>query len=325
MQTLSSRAPSRGAGSRHSVHTHCPLWTFVPFVLNLVSGGCFMATVDVLLPTCNRLESLIFTLSGVAAQTLRDLRVIVADQSDTSAGEHLVIQTLCRIITARGGSVEWHARPHVHGIAEQRDFLLRHASADAVLYLDDDVYMEPPVLARLLAALRDERCGFVGAFPAGLSHRNDQRPEQQLVEYWNGPVRPEIVAPDSPQWARWQLHRAANAWHVAQTLPPCEYRRYKVAWVASCILYDRAKLLAVGGFSFWNRLPRWHSGEEVLVQNLLMRRWGGCALLPSETYYAQVPTTVLNAHGTVEGHALALLPEMVTRYAPDTADAALSR
>jgi hypothetical protein len=32
-----------------------------------------------------------------------------------------------------------------------------------------------------------------------------------------------------------------------------------------------------------------------------------------------VPTTVLNAAGTVDGHALDLLPEMVERYAPQTA------
>jgi len=36
--------------------------------------------------------------------------------------------------------------------------------------------------------------------------------------------------------------------------------------------------------------------------------------MPSGTYYAQVPTTVLNAAGTVDGHALDLLPEMVARY-----------
>jgi len=52
------------------------------------------------------------------------------------------------------------------------------------------------------------------------------------------------------------------------------------------------------------------------VQNLLMRRWGGCCILPSGTYSSEVPSTVLNAAGTVDGHALDLLPEMVARYAP---------
>jgi hypothetical protein len=273
-----------------------------------------MASVDVLIATYNRPESLILTLTGVATQTLRDLRVIVADQSDEPVGERQTILTLRRVIEARGGSVEWHTRRQVHGIAEQRDFLLRRARADAVLFLDDDVLMEPPVIERLLEALCTEGCGFVGAFPAGLSHRDDVRPAQQIVQRWAGRVQPEVVEPESPAWGRWQLHRAANIYHAAQRLAPGERILYKVAWLASCILYDRQKLLAVGGFSFWQRLPRFHSGEEALVQNLLMRRWGGCGMLPSDTYYTQVPTTTLNARGTVDGHALDLLPEMVARY-----------
>ena len=279
-----------------------------------------MATVDVLLPTYDRLTSLIMTLSGVASQTLTDLRVIVADQGQEPVEQEPVIQTLRRVIEVRGGSVEWHTRPQINGIVEQRDFLLRRATADAVLYLDDDVFMEPWVVKRLLETLQEQHCGFVGAFPAGLSHRDDVRLEQQVVDYWDGPVQPEVVEPDSPQWERWQLHRAANLYHLSRSLPPGEFRLYKVAWIASCILYDRAKLLEVGGFSFWLRLPRYHSGEEVLVQNLLMRRWGGCAIMPSGTYYTQVPTTVLNDAGTVNGHALALLPEMVQRYAPEHAE-----
>ena len=276
-----------------------------------------MASVDVLLPTYNRLTSLVMTLSGVAAQTRTDLHVIVADQSQDPVEQEPVIQTLRRVIEARGGSVAWHTRPQVNGIVEQRDFLLRQATAGAVLYLDDDVFMEPGVVERLLKALQEQRCGFVGAFPAGLSHREDVRPEQQLVDYWDGPVQPEVVEPDTPQWERWQLHRAANLYHASRSIPPGEFRLYKVAWIASCILYDRAKLLEVGGFSFWPRLPRYHSGEEVLVQNLLMRRWGGCAIMPSGTYYTQVPTTVLNDAGTVEGHALTLLSEMIERYVPE--------
>lgn len=277
-----------------------------------------MAEVDILLPTCNRLPSLVMTLSGVANQTCRDLHVIVADQSNEPVQDSPVVKTICRIITARGGSVEWHYRIPSLGIAEQSDFLLRQATADRVLYLDDDVLMEPWVVEKLMETLQEEGCAFVGAFPSGLSFINDVRPHQQMVEFWEGPVRPEAVDPGSPQWERWQLHRAANTYHVSQSLPPGEFRRYKVAWIASCILYDRAKILEVGGFSFWSRLPRYQSGEEVLVQNLLMRRWGGCAIMPAGTYHAEVPSTVLNAAGTVDGHALDLLPDMIQRYVSET-------
>jgi hypothetical protein len=75
-------------------------------------------------------------------------------------------------------------------------------------------------------------------------------------------------------------------------------------------------LLAVGGFSVWNRLPRWRSGEEALVQNILTRRWGGWGMMPLGTWRSQVATTVLNEAGTVDGHALALLPEMAAQMTP---------
>lgn len=276
-----------------------------------------MTQVDILLPTCDRLDSLILTLGGIAGQSRLPLcRLIVADQGGKSAAESQVVKSLCRIIESRGCPVIWHHRPTLLGIAEQRDFLLKNSSSPFALYLDDDVFMEPWVVGRLLGTIQEQGCGFVGAFPTGLSFRNDIRPAQQVIEFWDGPVRPEVVEPGSAPWERAQLHRAANAYHVAQRLKPGERRLYKVAWVASCILYDRTKLAEVGGFEFWSRLPRYHSGEEVVVQNLLMRRWGGCAILPSGTYHSEMPSTVLNSQGTVDGHALDLLPELAAKFVP---------
>ena len=275
-----------------------------------------MAAVDVLLPTYNRLESLLTTLAGLAGQTLTDVRVVVADQSTEPVEGSPVARAMERVIRTRGGSVEWHHREKLKGIAEQRDFLLREATAPHVLYLDDDVFMEPWVVERLDGVLKKEGCGFVGAFPAGLTFADDVRSEQAVVEPWEGPVRPEVVEPDTPQWERWNLHRAANVFHAAKGLRPGEIVRYKVAWIAACILYDREKLLEVGGFSFWEKLPRYPRGEEILVQNLLMRRYGGCGILPSSTYSNQVETTVAAPEEAEDGDALKLLPEMVERYAP---------
>ena len=275
------------------------------------------ARVDILLPTVSRPDALAMTLSGLATQSCTDYRLVVADQSDTPVLARPTIAALRRVIEARTQPAEWHYRPERRGIAEQRAFLLSRAQAPTVLYLDDDVLMEPAVLANLLRVLAEQECGFVGAFPAGLSYHDDVRPQQQHIEFWDGPVRPEAVDPQTRTWERYHLHRAANLYHVAQRHAHAAPRLYKVAWVASCVLYDRAKLEAVGGFAFWPRLPRYHSGEEVLVQNLLLRRFGGCAILPSGTYHAEEPSTVLNAAGRVDGHALSLLPEMIRRYAPE--------
>jgi GT2 family glycosyltransferase len=280
--------------------------------------SCGMSSVDILLATCNRLNSLIMCLSGVAGQSCGNFRLIVADQSDEPAKENPVVQSLIRVIEARGGTVEWHYRVPSKGIAEQRDFLLNEATAEYVLFLDDDVWMEPQVVETLIKVIREQGCGFVGAFPNGLSYRDDLRPHQEHIEFWEGRITPEAITPESPEWERNVLHRAANLYHVSLQVPPGVRRLYKVAWIAACILYDREKLLEIGGFSFWDRLPRYQSGEEVLVQNLMMRRWGGASIVPSGTYFSEVPSTVLNEKGKVDGSALDLLDEMIEQYAPES-------
>ena len=141
-----------------------------------------MPSIDILLPTCNRLESLIMTLSGIAGQDLKCYRLIVSDQSERPSNDSPVVQALLRMIQARCGTVDWHYRPDSNGIAEQRHFLLSQATADYVLYIDDDVWMEPWVIQALIDIIEREACGFVGAFPAGLSYAEDYRPEQQAVD-----------------------------------------------------------------------------------------------------------------------------------------------
>ena len=153
-----------------------------------------MAKVSVLIPTYERAESLVMTLSGVASQTMTDLQVVVSSQGCHRNEDSLVIQALGRIIEARGGSIEWYHR-QPRGIAEQRHFLLGRAKADPVLFLDDDVFMEPFVVERLLSVLEEERCGFVGAFPAGLTFIDDVRPDQQKIELWEDPCNPRPSRP----------------------------------------------------------------------------------------------------------------------------------
>ena len=185
----------------------------------------------------------------------RPARHRCSDQSDTPVAEEPVVQALLRVIEARGGSYEWHYRPPSQGIAEQRDFLLRQATADAVLYLDDDVWMEPWVLETHAApaSIRECRaCGFVGAFPAGLTFRDDVRPEQQEIEFWEGRCSPRSSSRTRPNGSAGTCTGRRTSSMQPKRLPPGAVRLYKVAWVASCILYDRQKLLDVGGFSFWS-------------------------------------------------------------------------
>jgi GT2 family glycosyltransferase len=67
-----------------------------------------MADISVLIPAYERPESLIMTLSRIAAQTVPDLQVVVSSQGRHRAKNSPVAQALRGIIEARGGSVEWH-------------------------------------------------------------------------------------------------------------------------------------------------------------------------------------------------------------------------
>lgn len=205
------------------------------------------------------------------------------------------IQNVRRVLKIHGHKPQILKHLPRRGIAEQRQFLLEQATAPYVLFLDDDVLLEPWVLELLLHTIQQEGCGFVGNPLIGLSYLHDVRPEeQQLFEPWAYPVQPEVLQKGTPEWERWRLHNAANPYHLQQRWgatveQPCTYH---VAWISGCVLFDRAKLLACGAYTFWRELPYNTCGEDVLVEQRLMKQFGGCGVLPSGAYHQELPTTI---------------------------------
>ncbi|MGF1499527.1 MAG: glycosyltransferase family 2 protein [Elainellaceae cyanobacterium] len=255
-----------------------------------------MPLTDILIPTYNRPTALAVTLTGLCAQTCKDFRIVVSDQSDTcDVAEIGEIQAVGRVLRSHHHPLQIHKHLPRQGIAEQRQFLLSQATAPYVLFLDDDILLEPWVLQTLLTALEREQCGFIGNPVIGLSFVEDIRTEEQApLQFWKTPVQPEVVRSHTPEWERWQLHNAANPYHIQQRLglAPDAPQLYHINWISGCVLFDRAKLLEMGGFSFWKEVPANACGEDVLVQHRLMARYGGCGLLPSGAYHQELPTTL---------------------------------
>ena len=250
---------------------------------------------DVLIPTYRRPAALAVTLASLVGQDFRSFRVVVSDQSEEEpAFAAREAQAVVRVLRARGHEVELHRHLPRCGMAEHRQFLLARVRAPLALFLDDDLVLEPDLVSRLVRAIEDEGCGFVGCGLIGLSFAEDVRTEEQEVEWWEGRVEPELVEPGSPAWQRYRLHNAANLLHLRRRLEPevGGDRLYKVAWVGGCVLYDVEKLRAAGGFDFWPDLPEDHAGEDVLAQLRVMARYGGCGLFPSGAYHQELPTSI---------------------------------
>lgn len=249
-----------------------------------------------LIPTAGRVAELAVTLSGLAAQDDPSFRVIVSDQSDDQAGvTHPSVQAMVRVLRAQGRPVHLVRHLPRRGLAEHRQSLLELSAAPNVLFLDDDVWLEPGQLERLCRALETLGCGFVGAAVQGLSYLDDERPDQQSsFELWQNGVTPERVRREEPGFGRWPLHNAANMAHIAQRVqvPDSGWAAYKVAWVGGCVLYRRTALMEAGGFDFWSDLPAAHAGEDVAAQWRVMERRGGAGILPSGAVHLESPTTV---------------------------------
>ena len=251
--------------------------------------------VDVLIPTYRRPAALAVTLAGLCSQTLPSLHIVLSDQTeDNDAWSYPEVMALVRILKAHGREVTLLKHQPRLGLAEHRQFLLSQAAARYALFLDDDIFLEPDAVARMLATIEGERCGFVGCAPIGLSFLDDERPHQQKIEFWEGPVEPERIHPGSAAWERHHLHSAANIWHVQRRLGLTAetQRTYRLAWVGGCVLFDVKKLRDAGGFDFWTELPPSHCGEDVLAELRVMARYGGCGLIPSGSYHLELPTTV---------------------------------
>ena len=251
--------------------------------------------VNVLIPTYNRPAALALTLSGLVSQTFHDFNVTISDQTESydieACGE---VQAVARVLRSHGSEVRFLKNLPRRGMAQQRQFLLEQATAPYSLFLDDDLILEDFTLKNMVTAIQEEACGFVGTALIGLSYIHDVRPEQQKIEFWDSPVEPEKVRPGTPEWERHKLHNAANIYHVQQRLglSSDQPKKYHVAWVGGCVLYDTQKLIEVGGFTFWKDLPEMHAGEDVLAQLRVMDAFGGCGLIPSGVYHQELPTTI---------------------------------
>ncbi|MFN3403064.1 MAG: glycosyltransferase family 2 protein [Cytophagaceae bacterium] len=254
-----------------------------------------MKKITILIPTYNRVCSLSVLLTSLCYQEEKNFDIIISDQStENILLGNISLKCSINLLNVKGHEVTVKRNNQKRGMAHQRQFLLDHCETEYALFLDDDLILEPYVIKNLLKALEKGDCGFAGAAVIGLSYKNDIRPSEQNIEFWKEEVKPEYIKPGSVEWNRFVLHNAANVYHLQERYcrNEIEILRYKVAWIGGCTMYNTEKLKDCGGFSFWKDLPANHCGEDVLAQLRVMKKYGGCGILPSGVYHQELETTV---------------------------------
>jgi GT2 family glycosyltransferase len=251
--------------------------------------------IHILIPTYKRVKALAVTLTSLYYQTEKSFAIVISDQSpDDVLEEDQTIQTIKRLLEIKGHSVTILKNLPHRGMAQQRQFLLEQSTLQFSLFIDDDLILDEYVVKNMKQTLEKEFIGFVGCAVIGLSYKNDHRPHQQNIEFWQGKITPENIIPNTDEWERYRIHNAANIYHIGQSInaTPDNPVPYKVAWVGGCVMYDTEKLRETGGFSFWKDLPEKHCGEDVLAQLRVMKKYGGCGIIPSGVYHQELETTV---------------------------------
>lgn len=108
--------------------------------------------ISVIIPTKNRADDLRRTLDSLARQTRRPEEIIVVDQSSSPSLPSKTVPV----------SMNYIHNPHISGLTEARNVAMDRATGDVLLFLDDDVILEPQYVEEILLAYSPEVGGVSG-------------------------------------------------------------------------------------------------------------------------------------------------------------------
>ena len=120
-------------------------------------------SISVVIPTKNRGPDLQETLASLGSQTVSALEVLVVDQSDPRC---LTDEQLADLVRAHdsGMTARYLWKPELSGAAAARNFGGNLAVGQVILFMDDDVTLQPGCLAGLREALEQQPdVGAIGA------------------------------------------------------------------------------------------------------------------------------------------------------------------
>lgn len=190
--------------------------------------------ISVIVPTIGRAASLTELLSSLAGQSLKPDEVIVADGSTTDDVRRVIAQPTW---ASRGLNVR-HLPVRPPNAVRQRVAAIAESHGEYLLFLDDDVVLEPDCVAQLMAAIAHD-AGVVGAF-ADFNNQTWAMPTRA----WHFYLRHVL----GMQEGSWQGRVVGPLLRFGYNPPPAHVR--PIEWLGTCnTLVRRSAYDRVGGFS----------------------------------------------------------------------------
>jgi len=210
-----------------------------------------------IIPTADRATSLHRTLLSVAEQDVLPRRIVIADHSTTDETQRVVESFRGRLATA----VEFR-RCRRAGAAVQRNQGAAGATEPILLFMDDDIRLEPGCFEAMLQPFADDadsRLGGVGAVNLTCHYGNPSR-----LSRW---VFDRLAEHKSPSYAGRLIGPALNLMPAVGE----PGMRSPADWLAAgCVAYRREAFEVTG---FGTHFARYSLGEDVELSARVARRW----------------------------------------------------
>jgi glycosyltransferase involved in cell wall biosynthesis len=204
--------------------------------------------------TYGRALSLEHLLDSLAAQTYRNLEVLVVDGNQDSSQVQGIVARFQNIVP------DLRHIPSPKGLTRQRNGGIEQSTGDVLCFLDDDVTLEPDFLSRVAGLLESPGMADVGG----------------LTGY-------DVLNYPTPVTLRWKLRwlfgaipslKPGDADHLGRAVPVSFLAPYSgylsVKWLSGfCMIYRRA---AVGALRFDEKLPT-YGGEDRDFSAVIGTQW----------------------------------------------------
>ncbi len=130
--------------------------------------------VSVIIATMNREKELLACLESLGRQSLLPHELVIVDDGDLDPG-------WIRAHVPPVAAFQYH-RKSPPGLSASRNLGARAAAGDLLLFLDDDVVLEPEYVARIVEVFDQDPQGRVGAACGVILNR---RPKPRLFRHWS--------------------------------------------------------------------------------------------------------------------------------------------